>query len=402
MIPNLRTVYNKNFTPEKYDAFLHDLANLYDYKPTFRICETPVFFSEAFKEKTLAACEHIIDILCRPDFKSNSQAALEINASSDILVPNEDAHTTFLVIDFGVCEENGELVPKLIELQGFPSLYFFQLDLFKTYQKNFDLPKMLTPFFNGLDEKTYLETMRRVIVGDRPPEQVILLEIEPEKQNTLIDFLATENYLGIETVCLTKIRKRGKNLYYTNKRGRSTRIKKIYNRVIFDELARRTDLKPKFKFTDDLNVEWIGHPNWFFRISKHTLPFFDSPYIPKTFFLKDTDTSALDLKNYVLKPLFSFSGQGVKIDVTPQDITDVKNPENYILQEKVNYANVLETPSGQAKVEWRLMFVWEKNAPRPTLVTNLVRVSKGLMIGVRYNKDKDWVGGSIGLMNDEI
>ena len=399
MIPSLRTAFNKNFTTAKYEALLKDIALLYDYTPTFRICETPVFFSEAFTEKVFSACEHIIDVLCRPDFKNMSQPALEINGSSGNSVPNEDAHPTFLVIDFGVCAENNELVPKLIELQGFPSLYFFQPDLAKVYQKIFELPETLTPFFNGLNEKTYIETMRRVIVGDTPPEQVILLEIEPEKQNTRIDFLATENHLGIETVCLTKIRKRGKNLYYTNKNGKNTRIKKIYNRVIFDELTRRTDLKPKFQFTDDLNVEWIGHPNWFFRISKHTLPFFNSPYIPKTFFLNEVDTSALDLKNYVLKPLFSFSGQGVKIDVTPEDIAGVQNPSNYILQEKVNYADVLETPSGPAKVEWRLMFVWEKNAPRPVLVTNLVRVSKGIMIGVRYNKDKDWVGGSIGLIN---
>lgn len=394
MIPALRTAYNKNFTPEKYEAFLNEIDRKHNYKPAFRICETPVFFSQPFTEKTLSACEHIIDVLCALDFKSKSQTAL----SPENIVPNEDAHPTFLVIDFGVCEENGELVPKLIELQGFPSLFFFQLDLAKAYNKIFDLPKKLTPFFNGSDEASYIEKMRAVILGDTRKENVILLEIEPEKQNTLIDFLATENYLGIETVSLTNIRKRGKNLFYTAKNGKSTRIKKIYNRVIFDELARRTDLKPAFKFSDELNVEWIGHPNWFFRISKHALPFFDSPFIPKTFFLKDVDTTALDLKNYVLKPLFSFSGQGVKIDVTPADIDGLENPENYILQEKVHYADAVVTPSGPAKVEWRLMFVWEKNAPRPVLVNNLVRLSKGIMIGVRYNKDKDWVGGSIGFM----
>ena len=392
MIPALRTAFNKNFTAEKYKAFLKDIKEQYDFMPTFRISETPVFFSANFTEKTLKTCEHIIDVLCAPDFKTKSQAAL----SPENIVPNEDEHPTFLVIDFGVCEENGELVPKLIELQGFPSLFFFQVDLARSYDKIFDLPKNLTPFFNGLDETSYIEKMRAVMLGGTLKENVILLEIEPEKQNTLIDFLATENYLGIETVCLTKIRKTGKDLFYTAKNGKDTQIKKIYNRVIFDELARRTDLKPAFQFSDDLNVEWIGHPNWFFRISKHALPFFDSPSIPKTFFLKDVDTAAIDLKNYVLKPLFSFSGQGVKIDVTPEDIAGVENPENYILQEKVYYANAVETPSGPAKVEWRLMFVWEKNAPRPVLVTNLVRLSKGIMIGVRYNKDKDWVGGSIG------
>ncbi len=397
MIPALRTAYNKNFTPEKYEAFLNEIDRQYNYKPAFRICETPVFFSKPFAEKTLNACEHIIDVLCAPDFKSKSQAAL----SPENIVPNEDAHPTFLVIDFGVCEENGELVPKLIELQGFPSLFFFQLDLAKAYNKIFDLPKKLTPFFNGSDEASYIEKMRAVMLGDTPKENVILLEIEPEKQNTYIDFLATENYLGIETVSLTDITKSGKDLFYTAKNGKSTHIKKIYNRVIFDELARKTDLKAAFKFSDDLNVEWIGHPNWFFRISKHTLPFLKSPFIPKTFFLKDVDTAALDLKNYVLKPLFSFSGQGVKIDVTKEDIAAVENPENYILQEKVQYANAVVTPSGPAKVEWRLMFVWEKNASRPVLVNNLVRLSKGIMIGVRYNKDKDWVGGSIGFTEQE-
>ena len=397
MIPELRAAFNKNFTPEKYEAFLKEVEQQNNFKPTFRICETPVFFSSEFTEKTLMACDHIIDVLCKPDFKIKSQSAL----SPENIVPNEDAHPTFLVIDFGVCEENGEPVPKLIELQGFPSLFFFQLDLANAYKKIFDLPKNLTPFFNGLDEAGYIEKMHADMLGDTPKENVIIMEIEPEKQNTFVDFLSTEKFLGIETVGLTDIRKSGKNLFYTTKNGKDTQIKKIYNRVIFDELARRTDLEPAFKFSDDLDVEWIGHPNWFFRISKHTLPFFNSPFIPKTFYLKDVDAAAIDLKNYVLKPLFSFSGQGVKIHVTPEDIAGVENPENYILQEKVQYANAIQTPSGPAKVEWRLMFIWAKNAPRPVLVNNLVRLSKGIMIGVRYNKDKDWVGGSIGFMEQK-
>ena len=395
MLPLLRQDFNAAFTPEKYQAFLDHLDGLYNYKPTFRIGETPIFVSDDFRNKLIRACEDINDVLCRPDFKANTEGSLK----PEYRVPNEDAHPTFLVVDFGVCEENGQLVPKLIELQGFPSLYFFQHDLAECYKAGFDVPKHMTPLFSGLDTEGYVQLMREVIVGNSKPENVVLLEVEPEKQNTQIDFYSTVNYLKIKVLCLTKVIKVGRQLFYKNEKDENIRIEKIYNRVIFDELDRRPDLTFGFHFSEDLDVQWIGHPNWFFRISKYTLPFLKSEFVPKTYFLNDIDPTTLDLTKYVLKPLFSFSGQGVKINVTLEDVAAVEDKSNYILQEKVQYAPILETPTGPAKVEIRMLLVWKKEWERPLLVNNLVRLSKGEMIGVRYNKDKDWVGASVGFFN---
>jgi hypothetical protein len=257
----------------------------------------------------------------------------------------------------------------------------------------------MTPLFGGLDTEGYFDLLREVICGDEKPENVVLLEVEPEKQNTLIDFHGTAKQLGIKVLCITKVVQSGERLFYENEKGQFVRIKRIYNRVIFDELDRRSDLKMGFNFTDALDVEWVGHPNWFFRISKYTMPFLKGEYVPKTYFLSELKTIPTDLENYVLKPLFSFSGQGVKIEVTPEDIAAVEDPTNWILQEKVNYVAALETPSEPAKIEIRMLMVWKKDWERPRLVNNLVRLSKGLMIGVRYNKDKDWVGASVGFMN---
>lgn len=397
MISNLRETYNAAFSEAKYAAFKDYISGLYDHTPPFRLGESPVFIPDDFRDKLIQACEDITDVIVRPDFKELTEGSMK----PEQYVPNEDAHPTFMVVDFGICEgKNGELVPKLIEMQGFPSLYFFQQDLYEGYLKCFEgIPSNMTPHFNGLDTEGYYALLRDIIVGDTNPENVVLLEVEPEKQNTLVDFLGTAKYLGIKVLCLTKVIKQGRQLFYENETGALVQIKKIYNRVIFDELDRRPDLTFGFNFTDELDVEWIGHPNWFFRISKYTLPYLTSDFVPKTFFLDKLTEYPTDLENYVLKPLFSFSGQGVKINITQQDLDEVEDRSNFILQEKVNYVAALETPSEPAKIEIRMLMVWKKEWARPKIVNNLIRLSKGIMIGVRYNKDKDWVGASVGLFN---
>ena len=395
MITELRKAYNASFSAEKYEAFLNHLYGLYNHKPNFRIGETPVFIPDAFRDKLIQACNDITDVIVRSDFKDITAGAIQPTHR----VPHEDAHCTFLVVDFGICEQEGELVPKLIELQGFPSLYFFQQDIADTYKAHFDLPDNMTPLFSGLDTEGYYNLLKEVIVGDSKPENVVLLEVEPEKQNTQIDFWGTAQRSGIKVLCLTKVIKVGRQLFYKNDKGEQIRIEKIYNRVIFDELERRPDLTFGFHFTDDLDVEWIGHPNWFFRISKYTMPFLKCAFVPKTYFLYLVDTSTVDLSQFVLKPLFSFSGQGVKIHVTQADIDAVEDKSNYILQEKVHYAPALDTPSGATKIEIRMLMLWKIEWARPLLVNNLIRLSKGEMIGVRYNKDKDWVGASVGLFH---
>ena len=250
-------------------------------------------------------------------------------------------------------------------------------------------------YLDKYERESYLKLLKEIIVGNEKPENVILLEVFPHKQKTRIDFYCTQDYLGIKPVCLTELIKEGRKLYYMND-GKKTEIKRIYNRVIFDDLQQQSaevQAKGNILF-EDLDVEWVPHPNWFYRISKYTLPFIHHPYVPTTYFLNEIKQMPADLENYVLKPLFSFAGQGVVIDVTPADIEKVKDPENWILQRKVKYADVIETPDVPAKAEIRIFYFWKDGEARPVATNNLARLSKGKMIGVRYNKDKEWVGGS--------
>lgn len=393
MIPKYRTLFNSNFTSEKYQEFQDDIASDFDYMPTFRMAETPFFISNELKSQLIEGCYDVIKLIQQENFKSLTDKSLELN----IKVPNEDEHTTFLAIDFGICEENGEVLPKLIEVQGFPTLYNYQPNLFAKFKKHYPFLEETTPFFNGLSPENYLNILKEVICNNHPAENVILLEIEPEKQNTKIDFLYCNRDIGIPIVCVTAIQKKGKQLFYTNVEGEEILVKRIYNRVIFDELELRKDLKLNFSFSDELEVEWAGHPNWFFRISKFILPFLKGKYFIETTLLSDLKVIPVDLENYVLKPLFSFSGSGVIFHVKKEDIEAVQEKDLYILQKKVNYVPIVQSPDGKVKAEVRILCAWRNNDASPTLLCNLVRLSRGEMIGVKFNKDKDWVGGSIGL-----
>ncbi|MCB0558235.1 MAG: hypothetical protein H6573_05820 [Lewinellaceae bacterium] len=392
MITELRRQFNESFRQETYQGMLAHIEGLYNYRPPFRIAETPVFIPRKLKKQLIEACEEITDVIVRPDFKELSRGALLAGQE----VPGETPHTTFLQMDFGIClQENGELKPQLIEVQGFPSLYFYQDLAARAYRKFYDIPDNFSHLFGGLNSEEYLEMLRRVILGDHNPENVILLEVEPEKQTTAIDFIAGKHMIGLEPVCVSQLKVHGREVFY-EKEGRLIQVEKIYNRVIFDELIKRDDLPREFYFTEDHDVEFIGHPNWFFRISKHTLPLLDSQYVPKSYFLNEVESIPEDLHNYVLKPLYSFAGTGVIINLNRHDIEAISDPENYILQRKVEYASIIPTPNEPAKCEIRMLMLWEQGWERPVIVNNLARISKGLMVGVRYNKDKDWVGGSVG------
>jgi hypothetical protein len=391
MVSAARKKYNASFTEAKYQQFLEDLNNTYSYQIPFRIAESPVFVSKELKHKLIKACDGMIDFICRPDFKKLTEKAVPAHLN----VPNEDDHTLCLAIDFAVCKDaNGELSPQLIELQGFPSLYAYEDFLGRKYPQHFDVDSNFSPYFGGLNSESYLELLREAFVGKHDPKNVILLEVEPEKQNTAIDFIITEDKLGIKAVCLTKIIKEGRKLFYLRE-GVKTPIYRIYNRVIFDELAQRTDLNYDFKLTDDVDVEWAGHPNWFFRISKYIMPFLKSEFVPESTFLSELKSIPNDLENYVLKPLFSFSGSGVIFNVKKEDIEQVVDKENFILQRKVQYEPTIESPDGKVKSEIRMLYIWKTGEARPTLVINLARLSKGEMIGVKYNMNKTWVGGSV-------
>jgi hypothetical protein len=295
----------------------------------------------------------------------------------------------------------------LIELQAFPSLFGFQLLLLGCVRKAYPvIPRNWTSSFGGIKDEAYFELLRRTIFADSAPENVILLEIEPEKQKTRVDFAVTERLLGIRAVCVTNIKRRGRQLFY-DRDGREVRIERIYNRVIFDELSQRPDLKLAFRFQDDLDVTWVGHPNWYFRISKHSLPFLKTEHTSPTFFVDEFPAFANptagtpadeNIKDYVLKPLYSFAGHGVDIEPSREKIAALENPHEWILQKKIEYAAFVPTVDGQkSKAEIRMMFVWPEQDRDPTLVNNLVRMSQGKMMGVDFNIDKTWVGSSIAL-----
>lgn len=393
MNTNYRNQFNQAFSVEKYNVMQDDITADFDYKVTFRIGETPFFISNGLKEQLLEGCQQVIDFIQRDDFKSLTERALELNRK----VPNEDNHTTFLAIDFGICEEDGQIIPKLIEVQGFPSLFNFQNHLSEKFVSHYPFLSELTPFLNGLNQESYLALIKEVITNNIPIENVILLEIEPEKQNTKIDFYYCKQDIGIPFVCVTELYEKGNQLFYKNDKGEEIQVKRIYNRVIFDELDLRTDLQLNFDFSKSYDVEWAGHPNWFFRISKFILPYLKGKYFIETTLLSDLKEIPNDLENYVLKPLFSFSGSGVIFHVKREDIEAVTEKDLYILQKKVHYKPIIQSPDGLVKAEVRILAVWPKNDEKPTLVTNLVRLSRGEMIGVKFNKDKDWVGGTVGM-----
>jgi len=392
MIPALRKAYNAAFTKEKYEAFLNELSGTHPGQLDFRVAETPIFVPRDFRDKLLSACEHIIDRILEPGYHEQSEQAIP----ADLRVPNEDGHPQCIAFDFGICSgADGSLEPQLIEMQGFPSLFAYQALFPEVHARHFHHPHGFSPYLNGYNKESYLELLRRVIVGDEKPENVILLEIFPKQQKTRIDFAATTAYLGIEGVCLTELIQEGRKLFYF-RQGQKTEVRRIYNRLIFDDLHQQTpEVQEKGKlFQEELDVTWVPHPNWFYRLSKYTLPFLEHPYVPPTRFLNTVQEPPSDLENYVVKPLFSFAGQGVIIDVTPEAIGEIKDPENWILQRKVSYAPVIETPDEPAKAEIRLFYFWENGAARPVAANNLARLSKGKMVGVRYNKDKEWVGGT--------
>jgi len=362
----------------------------------FRNAETPVFIPRAFKDKMLNTCENIIDVIVDPKFLAMTDRGIPDN----VKVPGEDSHAQFVVFDFGICEnQSGELDPPLIEIQCFPTTFAFQAFHSEITSRYANLPEGYSSYLNGYDKESYIADHQDIIVGGLDPEHVILLEIFPEQQKTRIDFYCTEKFLGINTVCLTKLMAEGRNLYYDNN-GVKTPVKRIYNRLIFDDLQKQEGLGKVIDLTREYDVEWVPHPNWFYRISKFTLPFIHDPYVPPTYFLNELKQLPADLENFVLKPLFSFAGMGVIIDVTPADIDAVKDPENWILQRKVKYADVIRTPDVPAKAEIRLFFFWKNEWERPVAVHNLARLSKGKMIGTRYNKNKDWVGGNVAFFED--
>ena len=390
MIPELRRAYNAAYTDEKYRQYRTRLEEEAGCPIPFRLAESPVFLPLDLLDEMVSASFEIWRQLSRPEALARSLAA--VPARFD--VPGSDAHPLFAVTDFAVVRaRDGRLAPKLIELQAFPTLYAFQLFQTIALRDICPEPASLDFLLSGLDPAGYRRVVGDAILAGLPPENVVLLDLDPPSQKTYVDFAFTEKLWNVRAVCPTKVEKRGKELWY-DRDGKPTRILRIYNRLIFDELAHK-NIELPIDFREELDVAWAGHPNWYFRWSKHALPALDHPTVPEAHFLSDLPAVPEDLSCWVLKPLFSFAGSGVKVDVTPSDIAAVPAEErpHTLLMRKVEYASVIETTDGRSsKVEVRVMFVWKNGQPFP--VTTLARLSQGKMMGVNYNKDRTWVGSS--------
>lgn len=395
MNPSARSTFNANFSEEKYSRFLQQLHAGLPREVGFRVAETPIFLSDDFRDRLITAGNDIVKTILQPGFKQLTERSIPAKWR----IANETDHPHCIALDFGVCkDDSGNIVPKLIELQGFPSLYAFQAYLGKTYCSAYDIDDNWISFYNGLNHESYLDLLKLTILGTHQPHEVVLMDVNAPEQKTAVDFFITQQYTGIPIVSLDDLIQKGDKLFY-NVDGEDKAIKRIYNRLIFDEIE--TGGKPfenRIDLRQPLDVEWVSHPNWFYRISKFTMPYLQGEAIPKTYFLHEVEQMPADLQNYVLKPLFSFAGQGVIIDVTQTDIDSIEDPENWILQQKVNYEPVIQAPDGGVKAEIRLLYLWPDGDEKPTLAINLARLSRGKMIGVRYNQNFDWVGGTAALM----
>jgi hypothetical protein len=392
VIPELRDRFNANFTDDTYRRFVRAMEEEVGTPIEFRPCETPVFLPKSLVDELLAASRQIVSQLDTPEYLAISRRSIPVEFD----VPNEGRHPLFVQVDFALVDDGtGRIVPRLIELQGCPSLYAYQAILPHFYRRYFNLdgPEVLDHLLDGLSEEEYLRRFSETVLNGHDPREVVLMEIEPLSQKTLPDFRATEKLIGVSPVCITDLIRRGRKLFY-RRDGQEVEIRRLYNRVIIDELVRRA-IHPPFDLREDLDVEWAGHPNWYFRWSKFALPYLRHPTVPRSWFLDQLPEVPADPENFVLKPLFSFAGAGVRIRITAEDIERIPEEERsgYLLQERVEYAPVVRTPDGPSRVEVRIMFLWpEGSAPIP--VTTLTRLSKGLMMGVDFNRNQTWVGSS--------
>ncbi len=392
MIPSLRQKFNAAYTEEKYKNYISYISNSYPNALDFKIAETPIFINKKFTAQLLELGDYVNGEILSSQFNVNTQPSLAKQPN----IPNEPPYPACIVMDFAIANNSkNELVPKLIELQGFPSLFAFELLQEEALSENYELPKNYSPFLNGYHKEKYIAHLKQMIGGFKG-EHTVLLELHPDQQKTRIDFYCTEKYLNIPIVCITELEQKGKHLFYT-RNGLSIKIDRIYNRVIFDELDKQpAAIQEKGKILlNDLAISWVTHPNHFFRISKFLMPFLKHPNIPTTQFVHQLKRIPENLQDYILKPLFSFAGQGVIIDIQPGDFEKIKNSEHWILQEKVYYEECIETPTGPAKAEIRLFYFWDEIKKQYIATMNLARLSKGKMIGVDYNKTATWVGGSL-------
>jgi hypothetical protein len=392
LIPSHRRRFNQDFAEAKHARFLALLEERCGEPVPFRHSETPCFLPGSLID-TMARYgrEMVEQLLANPQYERESRAAIP----PEYNVPGEDTVPMFVQADFGL---DAELRPQLVEIQGFPTLYAYQPLLAESYRAAYGIDEGLDALPGGMDAEEYRALLREAIVGRHDPANVVLLEIDPAHQKTRHDFLMTEQEFGVRAVDISSVVKQGNRLFY-HRDGKLTPIRRIYNRAIVDELVRK-QVPMAFDFRDELDVEWAGHPNWFFRLSKFSLPYVDHPAVPRARFL-DRAQDIGRPENYVLKPLYSFAGSGVIVGPTAAQLAAVPEQQRsqYILQERVDFRPVVETPFGPTKMEIRIMYIW---LDRLRAVNTIIRMGRGAQMGVDHNKGFAWVGASAGFIDRSL
>jgi hypothetical protein len=396
--PRFRPLFNRSYTEELYRR----MCSMMDHRLAtprfeFRLAETPLMLPPDLRRRCETTAREILAIIRRPEVLARCREAVPARYDA----PHTDALPHFLAIDLGIVRgEDGELQPRLIELQGFSSLYGMQLEQAAIWGEVLasipGMPSRWTPLFSGLERDAYLELLRRTVIADADPDEVILLDLHPDRQKTRPDFHATARLIGVRAVCVTELAREGRRLF-APKDGRRVPVRRILHRVVFDELE-RARIPMCFDYRDDLDVVWVSHPNWYWIWSKYTLPLIDHPAVPRTWRLDQVERIPEDLSRFILKPIFSFAGQGVRVDLDRPalDAIPVERRPEYLLQEKVEYAPAILAPDGAGvKAELRMMYLHPDDAPDLTLAINLCRLSRGKMHGVDHNKGLKWVGSSV-------
>ncbi len=401
MDPRLRAIFNEHYSdalPARMQALMDE--RLARPRFGFRLAETPLFLTPALRDRCATTAREILGQISKPEVIGACQAAIPERYRT----PRPDPLPHFLAVDLALVRgASGEIEPRLIELQGFSSLYgmtYVQSRVWSDLVAEMPgMPASFTALFSGLDEPGYLDLLRRTIVADAAPEEVILLDLDPQTQKTVPDFHATARFLGVRSVCVSELRREGRRLFAPLPDGRMTPVRRILHRVVFDELERR-QVPMCFDYRDDLDVVWAAHPIWYWVWSQYTLPFLRHPAAPKTWRLSEVDRLPEDLDRYILKPIFSFAGRGVIVDLDRAAIDAIPAAErgDYLLQEKVEYAPALVAPDGsRVKAEIRMMFLRPEGAYDMILGINLARLSRGKMHGVDHNVGLHWVGSSVAL-----
>lgn len=416
MIPAFRQQFNRKFSRDRYACLLDWLQLRCGIKVEFRVAESPIFVERSLLEQLAASGAELAKALMGwPAYMKAAEAAIP----RAYRVAGETGHPNFLTADFALVRNGvGRLVPRLVEIQAFPSVYGYQAVLGNGYRACYELDPGLEMYLSGLDEGSYWELMCRTVLGTCDPENVVLTEVDPMHQKTRPDFEVTGRRLGIGVIDIASLEPIGRRLHYRNRTGRLVPIHRIYNRAIVDELVAR-NIKLPFDLTRDWDVEWAGHPNWYFLISKYSLPWLSrSPRrhttVPPAVFLNDflvgdgrtqlaeagvelpsEEGPATTYTNLLLKPLFSFAGRGIQFAPTRGELESipVERRGEYLLQERMNFEPTIETPHGLTQAEIRILYLWpDRETLMPAL--SLVRLGRGKMMGVDHNKDQEWVGGS--------